>query len=391
MINDRSAEERIRTWMIATAPPHIPDRVLTDTHDRTRRMTQASSTKTWWSREVRPLPIVFAAGAVAVVLIAVSVGFGPPEVEIDAQPASVVIGGVWPTDAETAVTIERDPTDDRRFLWRAAAYDRIGLHDLSSSANETIDRAPGTRLFGGMADDVEDRGREPVSFTIQPGTFTAPTVLSPATPVSINKEATTVGRDGYFASVERDGNGPYTVTALVDDPGSPDAPTESALRAAGTDYPAEAVSLYTAEVPGMFGPNLRALSDEIVMTSRSAAPYDVAQRVVEVLHGQAYRYDTDVRDIDCGTMSTAECFAWSKRGYCQHYATTMAVIMRDLGIPARVVVGFLPGERARGLVNGGRQQQSGARLGRGVLPGLRMDRVRPDRGRLPELTLHLVS
>jgi transglutaminase-like putative cysteine protease len=64
-----------------------------------------------------------------------------------------------------------------------------------------------------------------------------------------------------------------------------------------------------------------------------------------VLDGSAYRYDTDVRDIDCGTMSTAECFAWSKRGFCLHYATTMAVILRDLGIPTRVVQGFLPGER----------------------------------------------
>ena len=43
MINDRSAEERIRSWIIATAPRHLPDRVLTDTHDRTRRMAQGRS------------------------------------------------------------------------------------------------------------------------------------------------------------------------------------------------------------------------------------------------------------------------------------------------------------------------------------------------------------
>ena len=43
MITDRYAEERIRSWLIATAPRHLPDRVLTDTYDRTRRMAQASS------------------------------------------------------------------------------------------------------------------------------------------------------------------------------------------------------------------------------------------------------------------------------------------------------------------------------------------------------------
>ena len=67
-----------------------------------------------------------------------------------------------------------------------------------------------------------------------------------------------------------------------------------------------------------------------------------------MLHSNTYRYDTDVRDVDCGTMSTPECFATSKRGYCQHYATTMAVVLRNLGVPARVVSGFLPGERAVG-------------------------------------------
>ena len=196
-----------------------------------------------------------------------------------------------------------------------------------------------------MADDVAGAGLKQVSFTVRPESFTAPTVLSPATPVFVDEgvRVTTVGRDGYFASLERDGNGPYTVTALVPDPDSPDGPTDASLRGAGTDYPADVIALYTAEVPGIFGPNLRALRDEVVRTSSSPAPYDVAQRLVEVLHSDTFHYDTDVRNVECGTMSTPECFAASKRGYCMHYATTMAVILRDLGIPARVVAGFLPG------------------------------------------------
>lgn len=39
-------------------------------------------------------------------------------------------------------------------------------------------------------------------------------------------------------------------------------------------------------------------------------------------------------------------FLQSKRGYCVQYATAMAVMARDLGIPARVGIGFLPGKRA---------------------------------------------
>lgn len=35
----------------------------------------------------------------------------------------------------------------------------------------------------------------------------------------------------------------------------------------------------------------------------------------------------------------------SRRGYCEQFAGTMAVLVRSLGIPARVAIGFLPGER----------------------------------------------
>ena len=38
-----------------------------------------------------------------------------------------------------------------------------------------------------------------------------------------------------------------------------------------------------------------------------------------------------------------ECFATFKRGFCQYYAATMAVILRHLGIPTRIAEGFLPG------------------------------------------------
>lgn len=56
-----------------------------------------------------------------------------------------------------------------------------------------------------------------------------------------------------------------------------------------------------------------------------------------------YRYSLDV-----GTTSPAspvEEFLFTRRsGYCEHYATAMVVMLRTLGIPARLVTGFLPGE-----------------------------------------------
>ena len=65
--------------------------------------------------------------------------------------------------------------------------------------------------------------------------------------------------------------------------------------------------------------------------------------MVTELHSSTYTYATDVRDLDCATLSTAECFATYKRGFCQYYAATMAVLLRDLGVPTRIAEGFLPG------------------------------------------------
>ncbi len=351
MIADRYTEDRIRSWLTGIAPASMPDRVLQDTFDQTRHMAQASRSRSRRALILMPRRAAVAT-AVAVVLVAVGVGFGrnvPTDEPAGFRgPLTSTIGGAWLLDASIAVTIERDPADTQRHYWRARAYDRIDVHGFDSSGTETVDREPAARVFEGMADDVDRAGLRPFSFTVTPGSFKAPTILSPATPLSIDRRinVTTVGSGGYFTTLDVVGGGTYDVTALVDDPTSAATLlTPGGLRAAGIDYPAEVVDLYTTELPGVFGPNLAALKTEILRTSRSTAPYDLAQRLITVLQDPPYTYDVDVRDIDCGTMSSAECFAASKRGYCVHYAATMAVVLRSLGVPARVVQGFMPGER----------------------------------------------
>ncbi|MGW7317981.1 transglutaminase family protein [Streptomyces sp. NPDC054865] len=63
-----------------------------------------------------------------------------------------------------------------------------------------------------------------------------------------------------------------------------------------------------------------------------------------------FRYDTKVSS---GTGSQAIArFLNDKEGFCVHFAFSMAALSRTLGIPARVAVGFTPGEKqADGSVN----------------------------------------
>jgi transglutaminase-like putative cysteine protease len=346
MIDDRYVEEGIRRGLRAIAQDHAPGHLLPETFDQTRRMAQVSSSRAWRSATSRAMPLRIVTAGLVVTIVSLGLGLAIPRLE-PASPLVATVSGVWASDPTTVMTIERDPSDDRSLYWRAAAYDRIEAHGLSLSSASSVQFAAGSSLPQATAEDLDRPNLRPFTFTVVPGSSTARLVVSPGTPLTVNRPVTLtmVGPDGDLAMLSLSDDAPYTVTARVPDGAIGEA---SELRDAGTMYPPEVARLYTVQAVGIFGPNLRALQDEIVRTSDSAAPYDLAETLVTVLRSARYTYDTDVRDIDCETMSAAECFAATRRGYCIHYSMTMAVILRNLGVPARVVEGFLPGDRSLG-------------------------------------------
>jgi transglutaminase-like putative cysteine protease len=254
----------------------------------------------------------------------------------------------WFNNDAVAVVIKRDPTDDEDYYWRVASYDRISARGWSQSPVNTTDRPTGTRLLEGMEDDVDPTGLRNVVFQVIPDTFHDAKIMSPATPVSVgeNVKVETVGQGGYYTRIERAGGGTYQVNALVAVDGEePGQLNRGALLGAGKTYPTEIRSLYTTLPAGMWGPNLEILKTKVQAAAKTQEPIDIAQALERELRSSVYHYETDMHDVDCGTMSTAECFAKVKRGFCQWYAPTMVVVLRNMGIPARIAQGFLPGGR----------------------------------------------
>lgn len=266
------------------------------------------------------------------------VSFGP----------NATVQQVWTTDSSLAFTVQRPPPDREDYYWRAVTYDRIELTGWSMSSTSSVNRAADAPLLDGLAENVVAEGRRELAVTITPEDFSGSTILSPQTPISVNSQTRlTVVGSGYLALIDREGGGrSYGVRALVpvngDDPGQLN---EEALRAAGTDYPEEVRALYLGVAEGAIGPDAQALQDKIVAEASSRTPYDIAAQAVEEFHSRRFIYQTDVRDVDCTGLGTVECFARFKRGFCQYYAATMAVLLRDLGIPTRIAQGFLPGSR----------------------------------------------
>ena len=96
------------------------------------------------------------------------------------------------------------------------------------------------------------------------------------------------------------------------------------------------------------GPAANQLLQDILAESPSLNPYDLAVTMQGYLHSDRFDYDIDLTDVERDTASQVECFAQTKKGYCLHFASAMAILMRqaipDHPIPTRLVQGFLPGE-----------------------------------------------
>lgn len=91
---------------------------------------------------------------------------------------------------------------------------------------------------------------------------------------------------------------------------------------------------------------ISSLARELV--PREADPLTAAQTFQEYLRSPEFTYDLDIPDPPNGPDDPILSFLETKVGYCQQFAATMTLLARADGIPARTVVGFLPGTEEEG-------------------------------------------
>lgn len=103
-------------------------------------------------------------------------------------------------------------------------------------------------------------------------------------------------------------------------------------------YPPEIAAHYR-QLPEL-SPRVEALAKQV--TAQARTPYERIVAVEGHLRG-AYQYSLDVGRA--APVNPVEEFLFARKtGYCEHYATAMVLMVRTLGLPARLVTGFLPGE-----------------------------------------------
>jgi TgpA N-terminal domain/Transglutaminase-like superfamily len=121
-------------------------------------------------------------------------------------------------------------------------------------------------------------------------------------------------------------------------------PTAADLRKAG---PAPVSLKNLTELPANMPAIVHRTAQE--WTKGAKTPFDEAVAIQSRLRGSDFRYTTEVQDTlgDATGVHAVAAFLVQRAGYCVHFASTMAVLARDLGIPARVAVGFTAGEKQK--------------------------------------------
>ncbi len=120
-------------------------------------------------------------------------------------------------------------------------------------------------------------------------------------------------------------------------------PTPAQLLAAGTVVdPSLARYLALPDgLPGAIGETSTAV------VGAAASHYEQALALQEFFRSAEFEYSETAPvdgDYDGTGMDIIATFLDVRSGYCVHFASSMAVMARTLGIPSRVVVGFLPGD-----------------------------------------------
>jgi len=156
-----------------------------------------------------------------------------------------------------------------------------------------------------------------------------------ATPESLEGNYRHVAMDDGDGVFDLDPEHPvnrYQATSDIAQPGSAD------LRAAGGAYPVDVISSYS-ELRAI-DPRIPRLAEEIAASANNN--YDKARAVETYLRTQ-FTYTLQLpRTLAHDPL--ANFLFERRRGHCEYFASSMAVMLRTLGIPSRVVNGFRTGE-----------------------------------------------
>lgn len=94
------------------------------------------------------------------------------------------------------------------------------------------------------------------------------------------------------------------------------------------------------QLPGDFDPRLTRIAED--WTVRATSDYGKVLAIQQRFHDGTFRYSSDVPPLE-GEDALYQFLHDTKAGFCQQFAIAEATLLRALGIPARIAVGYQAG------------------------------------------------
>jgi transglutaminase-like putative cysteine protease len=218
----------------------------------------------------------------------------------------------------------------------------LDLFDGSTFSTSALAAKPNSRVDGTVPDSAAPKptsGNPTITTTITVANLAVHWLPVDSEPSSVKVDGEWLydpGTGTIFSAKDSTAGKKYTTTSV------PLAPTPTQLAAAPPPGQAEAADLI---LPGNLSPAVRQLAHKI--TRKAATPYAEAVEIQAYLaDSHTYTYDTSV-SADPGSNSLEDFLFTTRRGFCQQFSASMAVMARILGIPARVAVGFTAGTKQK--------------------------------------------
>lgn len=266
-----------------------------------------------------------------------SLNYGTAAIPVTAFGKTTTLGG--------AVSLTERPIFQaqatERTYWRAAAYDTYtGAGWINTDTDVVvIDR------YEPLGEPLFARTRE-MTATIQSLEQGQTTIFAPPQPVRVsvplNADFSPIiaGEDETLRSVSLmrsrvalESDSPYQVVSAITEA------TLDELRRDSTDYPAWINDRYL-QLPDNLPPRIEDLAARITMAYGN--PYDKAEALELVL--RTYTYNQQIAAPPPGVDGVDYFLFDIQEGYCDYYASAMVVMLRAVGVPARFVVGYTPGQ-----------------------------------------------
>jgi transglutaminase-like putative cysteine protease len=244
-----------------------------------------------------------------------------------------------PSEIQTSVSVL---TAVPRFYWRAAAYSTYsdGRWQLGDVTLKDFD--PGHPTMPAIY--YQERRQVSLAFTMHVAAssrlYVAPQMVwidrNTTLELTYNQTGATEDVTGVRAQQVLRRGETYQIVSSIS------VADADSLRAAGANYPTWVTGSFL-QMPAEVTQRTRDQARQIVEQAGATTPYDQTQAITDWLR-QNITYDQNIDAPPASVEPVDYVLFTTKRGYCNYYASAEVIMLRSLGVPARLAVGFNQGQ-----------------------------------------------